>query len=72
MRYEDFLRNNPDVGIKICPVCGKRFIPLPYWAYKKDRVYYCRYNCYRQGGGANETKRNYTRENVNNKKRKGV
>lgn len=71
MRYEDFLRNNPDVGIKICPVCGKKFIPLPYWAYKKDRVYYCRYNCYRQGG-ANETKRNYTRENVNNKKRKGV
>jgi hypothetical protein len=72
MRYETFLKNNPEVGIKACPICEKRFIPTLQWIYKKDRVFYCSYKCYRQSGGANENKRNYTRENVNNKKRKGV
>ena len=70
MRYETFLKNNPVAGIKICPICEKRFIPTLQWIYKRDKVFYCRYNCYRQGGGADESKRNYTRENVSNKKRK--
>ena len=68
MRYETFLKNNPEIGIKSCPICEKRFIPTLQWIYKRDRVFYCSYKCYRQGG-ANETKRNYIRENVSNKKR---
>jgi hypothetical protein len=72
MRYETFLKNNPEIGIKVCPICEKRFIPTLQWIYKIKSEFYCSYKCYRQGGGANETKRNYTRENVNNKKRKGV
>ena len=37
--------------VKICPVCGKHFIPNIEWAYKIGRDYYCRYNCYSKAGG---------------------
>lgn len=47
---ETYERGRPIV-VKECPVCGKRFVPTHYWAYKKGCVYYCRYNCYRQAGG---------------------
>ena len=53
MSYHDFLKKNPEKGIEECPVCGKRFIPSVQWAYKLGRYYYCRYNCYKQGGGDN-------------------
>jgi hypothetical protein len=36
---------------KVCPICGKSFIPTYSWAYKKDYKFYCRYNCYKLAGG---------------------
>ena len=58
--------------LRTCPTCGKNFIPSLQWAYKKNSDYYCRYNCYRQAGGdGGELDRRYTRERVNNIKRKG-
>ena len=58
--------------LRVCPVCGKNFIPNVQWAYKKDSTYYCRYNCYKQAGGDGGGRcTRYTRQRVENK-RKGV
>ena len=57
---------------KECPICGKSFIPTHYWAYKKGSKYYCRYNCYKLGGGDNGEGRSYVRERATNIRRKGV
>jgi hypothetical protein len=70
MSYETFLKKNPEIGIKICPICNKRFIPSLQWAYKKDKVFFCRYNCYREGGGDGAKTSMYTRKSKTNKKRK--
>lgn len=47
----DVLDRGPNSVLRVCPICGKRFIPSIKWAYVKDHTYYCRYNCYRQAGG---------------------
>lgn len=56
--------------IRVCPICGKNFIPSNEWAYKKSHVYYCRYNCYKKAGGDSGKPINYTRERPTNIKRK--
>ena len=59
-----------NITSRTCPICGKNFIPTHDWAYKLDREYYCRYNCYKQAGGdGNKIDRRYTRERATNIKR---
>lgn len=36
---------------KVCPICGKAFVPTHNWVYKRKGKYYCRYNCYKKAGG---------------------
>lgn len=30
---------------KVCPICGKSFLPFPAWAYKRRAKYMCSYGC---------------------------
>lgn len=42
-------KKNVSIGVMICPVCGKEFIPAPYHIYKarvnKNKVLCCSYSC---------------------------
>jgi hypothetical protein len=45
-------KKNVSIGVLICPVCSKRFIPAPYHIYKArvngNRVLCCSYTCMRK------------------------
>lgn len=51
---------------RVCPICGRTFIPTYKWVYKKyingDYVYYCRYNCFQKSP---KPKRKYINRVVN-------
>lgn len=49
----EIVERGSNITSKVCPICGKHFIPTHNWAYKRNDKYYCRYNCYRQAGGDN-------------------
>ena len=34
-----------------CPICGKKFVPSYYWAYRSPKGYACSYTCYVKAGG---------------------
>lgn len=49
----ELIDRGPTIISRVCPVCGKSFIPTYQWSYKKNYKYYCRYNCYKKAGGDN-------------------
>ena len=52
---------NIEMGkIRVCPVCGKKFIPTVGWLYKSvayPRKVYCSYTCWRSEGGDGNNKK---------------
>lgn len=45
------------IKVRVCPICGKNFVPTTNWAYKRIGKFYCRYNCYKEAGGDNSRDR---------------
>lgn len=52
--------------VKKCPICGRLFISNPRWMYRRNSKWYCRYNCYRAGGGDNWKDTNLTKREGDN------
>ena len=50
------------IPISKCPICGKKYMRTPEWAYKiKDKKgrmhYYCRYKCWREASESEKIKK---------------
>lgn len=49
-------KDEAEIYMHVCPVCGREFRPTPEWAWKHGSIKYCRYHCYLEGMGMKKQK----------------